>query len=416
MYAKSLVCNMSSSTYIYVEKLDNTPMELREIEFVERKGLGHPDFIADSIAEAVSLGLSKEYLRRYGIILHHNVDKVLVVGGQANPVFGGGEVIKPIYVIVSGRVTTEVEREGRTELIPVGKIILEESKNWLKKNFRYLNPEIHTIIDYKIGKGSADLKRLVESGGRYPLANDTSIGVSYAPLTKTEKLVLELERFLNSRDFKKMYPAVGEDIKIMALRRKDSLKITVAAAMISKLVRDLDEYFSIKQEVKDRIYDYVVKMCSDFNIEIDINTADKRDDPKSIYLTVTGTSAEHGDDGMTGRGNRVNGLITPMRPMSLEATAGKNPVSHVGKIYNVLAKIVANKIYEETGVCEVYVEILSQIGKPINKPLIANISIIPSNNSSFNSVKYEAENIMQEWLDNIHRITEMILNREISIF
>ncbi|HDD63800.1 MAG TPA: methionine adenosyltransferase, partial [Thermoprotei archaeon] len=81
-----------------------------------------------------------------------------------------------------------------------------------------------------------------------------------------------------------------------------------------------------------------------------------------------------------------------------------------------LAKIVANKIYEETGVCEVYVEILSQIGKPINKPLIANISIIPSNNSSFNSVKYEAENIMQEWLDNIHRITEMILNREISIF
>ncbi len=57
------------------------------------------------------------------------------------------------------------------------------------------------------------------------------------------------------------------------------------------------------------------------------------------------TSVEMGDDGATGRGNRGNCLITPMRPMSIEAIAGKNPVNHVGKIYNVIAQQVA----EETG-------------------------------------------------------------------
>ena len=64
------------------------------------------------------------------------------------------------------------------------------------------------------------------------------------------------------------------------------------------------------------------------------------DDPKAsdesgIYLTVTGLSAEQGDDGEVGRGNRVNGLITPSRAMSLEAAAGKNAVAHVGKLYNL---------------------------------------------------------------------------------
>ena len=68
------------------------------IEFVERKGLGHPDYIADASSEESSRKLSKYYLDRFGIILHHNLDKTLLVGGQANPVFGGGELLHPIYL------------------------------------------------------------------------------------------------------------------------------------------------------------------------------------------------------------------------------------------------------------------------------------------------------------------------------
>ena len=69
-----------------------------------------------------------------------------------------------------------------------------------------------------------------------------------------------------------------------------------------------------------------------------------------MYLTLLGTSAEQGDSGQVGRGNRVCGLISLNRPMSVEAAAGKNPVSHVGKIYNVLAHELAMRIYAESAV------------------------------------------------------------------
>ena len=42
---------------ITVERLTQTPIEERNIEIVERKGRGHPDYIADGISEAVSRAL-----------------------------------------------------------------------------------------------------------------------------------------------------------------------------------------------------------------------------------------------------------------------------------------------------------------------------------------------------------------------
>jgi len=400
---------------IIIEKLGNVPITERKIEFVERKGLGHPDYIADSIAEAVSLGLSKYYLNEFGRILHHNVDKVLIVGGQAAPRFKGGIMLTPIFILVAGRITTIVKTEEGLNEIPVGEIILDSSKKWISENFRFLDPYKHVIIDYRIGKGSSDLKRLVESN--IPLSNDTSLGVSYAPLSPTEKIVLNIEKYLNSKSFKEKYPVVGEDIKVMGLRHEKKLKLTIAIAMISKFIDDKDSYFNFKDEIRDKVFDYVIKNIEDIEIEsIDINTADNRSDIGSLYMVVTGTSAEHGDDGMTGRGNRVNGLITPLRPMSLEATAGKNPVSHVGKIYNVLARLCANDISKIDGVREVYVKFLSQIGKPINQPLAAYVSIITYPSVSFNNIRYESESIIEEKLENIREITDLILNRKIEIY
>ncbi|RLG78159.1 MAG: methionine adenosyltransferase, partial [Thermoprotei archaeon] len=113
-------------------------VESLKVEIAERKGVGHPDYIADGIAEAVSRGLSKYYIEKYGMILHHNVDKVLVVGGQARPVFGGGEVLHPIYIIVSGRATAFVKTASGMEFVPIGRIVLESSKKWIRDNFRFL--------------------------------------------------------------------------------------------------------------------------------------------------------------------------------------------------------------------------------------------------------------------------------------
>ena len=405
-----------TSRNILIETIRVQPVEEMIVELVERKGLGHPDYIADSAAEAASKALCQYYIKEYGMILHHNLDKVLLVGGQASPIFGGGEVIQPIYILVSGRATTEVIRNGRVEPIPVGTIVVKAVKDWIRRNFRFLDPDSHVVVDYRIGKGSVDLVEVFKARAKAPLANDTSIGVGYAPLSTLEKLVFQTERMLNSKEIKEKLPAVGEDIKVMGLRKDKSIELTIAAAMISSQLRDVDEYVNVKEEVRERILDLASKIASDYDVRVYINTADMVE-KGIVYITVTGTSAEHGDDGATGRGNRVNGLITPMRPMSLEATAGKNPINHVGKIYNVAASLIARKIYEQVkGVREVYVELLSQIGRPIDDPLVANVKILPETKELPQHIVSEIEVIVDEELKNITKITDMVLKEEVILY
>jgi S-adenosylmethionine synthetase len=401
---------------IVIEKIDKTPVAKRLVEIVERKGQGHPDYIADGISEWVSRYLSKYYLETFGVILHHNVDKTLVVGGQAAPRFGGGEVLQPIYILVSGRATYEVKTKDGVVKIPLGPLIMQAARDWIKQHFRFLDPDIHTVIDYRIGQGSADLVGIYDLGVKsIPLANDTSVGVGYAPLTPLEELVYKTERLLNSRDFKAKYPEVGEDIKVMGVRTGKDVKLTVAVAMISRLIKDKSHYLSVKEDVKRAVEDLAAKVAPEYNVDVTVNAADKPEHG-IFYLTVTGTSAEHGDDGMTGRGNRANGLITPMRSMSLEAAAGKNPVSHVGKIYNVVAQRIADKIYKQVkDVVEVYVEIVSQIGKPINEPKILNVEIIKDGELT-GEVKNEIDAIAKEELSRITHVTELILRGEVSLY
>ncbi len=391
-------------------------VESLSIEMVERKGVGHPDYIADGIAEAVSRELCRYYIKNYGVILHHNVDKVLVVGGQAKPVFGGGEVLHPIYIVVSGRATYYVRTKEGVDFVPIGTIVLKAAHEWIRANFRYLDPDRHIIVDYRIGQGSADLVGVFELGkSSIPLANDTSFGVGFAPLSTLERLVLETERMLNSPKVKSELPAVGEDVKVMGLRREKKITLTIAAAIVSRHVKDAGEYVSVKESIKERVLDLASRIAPDYDVEVYVNTADNIE--KGIYyLTVTGTSAEHGDDGATGRGNRANGLITPMRPMSLEATAGKNPVNHVGKLYNVLARIIAEKIHKEVGnVKEVYVSLLSQIGRPINDPLVADIEIVPDGKLSLDA-KNEAARIAEEELDKVTQVTNLVLEDKVMLF
>ena len=404
---------------VVVGELRRRPIEELDVEVVERKGVGHPDYIADAISEAVSRGLSKWYLEKFGVVLHHNVDKVLVVGGQSNPRFGGGEVTQPIYILVSGRATTEVNVGGSVVNVPIGPIVLESAREWLRSNFRFLDVDKHVVIDYRIGKGSVDLRGLFEVGvsGAYkaPLANDTSVGVGYAPLSKLEKIVYEVERMLNSRDFKAKYPEVGEDIKVMGVRIGRSIKLTVAAAMISLLVRDPDHYKQIKEVVKESVERLAKSIAPDYEISVFVNTGDKPEHG-IYYLTVTGTSAEAGDDGATGRGNRVNGLITPMRPMSMEAAAGKNPVSHVGKLYNVAARKMAERIYASVrGIKEVYVTMVSQIGRPITEPLIVHIDVVPEDTIS-SSARSDIEAIVDEEVEAMPKLTEEFIRGSVTLF
>jgi S-adenosylmethionine synthetase len=247
-----------------------------------------------------------------------------------------------------------------------------------------------------------------------PVSNDTSIGVGYAPLTPTENLVLGAEKLLNSPAVKKEHPEVGEDVKVMGLRQGKKVKMTVAAAMVSSKIPDASHYVSVIEDVSRKLE----KLASDIDLDVDfkLNAADN---PKhgEFYLTVTGTSAEQGDDGNTGRGNRVNGLISPMRQYSMEATAGKNPVNHTGKILNALALLTAREIVKKVPkVQESYVRVLSRIGKPIDQPLIASAAVVLEPGAKISAVSGDIMSIMNDSLEDIRRVTSLILQRKIELF
>ncbi|MEM4080485.1 MAG: methionine adenosyltransferase, partial [Metallosphaera sp.] len=249
---------------IHIDSFRTLEPDSLPVELAERKGTGHPDFIADSASEEASRKLSLYYLKNYGTVLHHNLDKTLLVGGQASPKFKGGEVIHPIYIVVAGRATTEVRSEDGVDNVPVGTIIMDSVKNWIKENFRYLDPEKHVIVDYKIGKGSADLVGIFDKGKKsVPLSNDTSFGVGFAPYSKLERLVFQTERTLNSKQIKTQIPEVGEDIKVMGLRRDKDVTLTIAMAAISPLIEDRSHYIAVKEQVKDTVLKLASEICPD---------------------------------------------------------------------------------------------------------------------------------------------------------
>ncbi len=403
---------------IVVERLDRAPVAKQQTELVERKGLGHPDYIIDSACEAASRALSRYYLEHYGMVLHHNLDKGLLVGGESSPEFGGGVVKQPINIIIAGRATLEVSSPTGIEYIPYRELIEEEVKKFIRENFRFLDPEEHVVIETKIRTGSVDLRGVVESRDNVPKANDTSYGVGYAPPTPLERIVYEAERLVNSPEFKRRIPESGEDCKVMGLRIGNRYKITVADSIISSLTPNLDHYLSVKEQIREEVSRLAERILEDGDaeVEVHVNTADVPEE-NLVYLTVTGTSAESGDDGNTGRGNRVNGLITPNRQMSLEAIAGKNARSHVGKIYNVAARMAAERLYKELGRFEeVYVRLLSQIGRPIDRPLLISIQYILSDRANERSLAYEAAEIVKDEIEKITRLQSLILEQRVGLF
>jgi S-adenosylmethionine synthetase len=355
---------------ITVRHLGKRTIDDENVEIVERKGLGHPDTLCDALAERLSQALCRFYDERFGLILHHNVDKVLLWGGVAEPNFGGGKVIKPIEIYFSGRATTSY----RGADVPVADLAAATLQEWFAGHFHALDSRRHVKLHCLVRPGSPDLVELFlrqQKAGEI-LANDTSCGVGFAPWSELERIVYCVERALNAADFKKAHPETGEDVKVMGVRRGDDIRITVACAMIGGELSGIADYFEKKEQVA-ALARKTAEEITRRTVTVDVNTADSRE-TGSVYLTVTGTSAEGGDDGEAGRGNRANGLITPFRPMTLESAAGKNPISHVGKLYNIAATLIAEDIVSEIeGVRGVHCHLVSQIGHPISQPQIADI-------------------------------------------
>ena len=232
---------MTSLSYISPSP---TPYYSQPVEIVERKGIGHPDTICDALAEELSRTLCQFYLDNFGLILHHNVDKALLWGGISQPKFGGGKIISPMEIFLAGRAT----KEHKGVIVPIEDLVEQSCTNWLKSNFHVLDPEQHIKLHSLIRPGSSDLVELYlrQEATGIALANDTSCGVGYAPLSEMENIVLQVERTLNSAETKAAHPETGEDIKVMAVRRDENIELTVSCAFVDRYIADADDYVQRK--------------------------------------------------------------------------------------------------------------------------------------------------------------------------
>jgi S-adenosylmethionine synthetase len=396
-----------SETRIVVSLPAAVHPDSREVEMVERKGRGHPDSICDALAEAFSISLTRAYHERCGAVLHHNVDKVLLVAGSSAPRLGGGEVVTPIDVYLAGRATHEVDGT----VIPVAEIAEQTSRAWLRANLHALDGQHHVRIHPVVRPGSTALSALVaREQGPSVVANDTSFAVGHAPPSRLEQVVLAVEQALTASSTIVAHPMIGEDVKVMGVRCGQQIDLTIACAIVDQHVRGLSEYADAKQVIT-RLAEHVARQAYGAHVRVAVNTADNLEAGR-LYLTVTGTSAESGDDGQTGRGNRVGGLITPCRPMTLEAAAGKNVVSHVGKSYSIVGHQIARALVARCpDIAEATCVLVSRIGWPVETPQVVELQIQTRDGIALENVREPAEAIARECLGGVIDLARLLLDR-----
>ena len=399
-----------------------------EYEVVERKGIGHPDTICDAIAEGISRNFSQYALKEWGVILRHMLDKIALQGGASRVTFGGGRMINPAKLFLNCRFTREVAGKKIPYLEIARKVIKEElskadppfdSERWLKivNNIHFSQgPGVVYKADDTVNERqfffSAPKVSFLQYHSNGLRSNDTSTAVGYAPLSTLEKVVLATEDMLNGKGFKKKHPFVGSDIKIMGVRAGRLIKLTCCVPLISVHVRSEKEYHAqllfLQEEIQRVLHDRFSK-CT---FQVSVNTRDNPD-RSDLYLTLTGSAIESGDEGVVGRGNRIRGVIPFTRRMSMEASCGKNPVYHVGKVYTALSTLIAQKIYD-TLEYENYVYISSQIGMPLVVPWCIGIDLCDARYSV--SDKHIIQRIVDEHVSSPDVVTQRIIRNEIQLY
>jgi S-adenosylmethionine synthetase len=363
------------------------------------------------VAEQICEYLCRYYLEHFGFVLHHNVDKVLLCGGRARPSFGGGEILDPIEIYIAGRAAEEYHGQR----IPVDEIAEQACRDWLRANLPSSSVEQNVTIVPNIRPGSTDLVQLFGKSTLQALSNDTSCGAGFAPLSDLENAVLEVERRLNSPETKRAHPGIGVDIKVMGVRQARHIDMTISCALVDRYVNGIDDYVRQKDIIRDLALG-AARRVTDMPIQTVVNAADDIEH-QSVFLTVTGTSAEAGDDGEAGRGNRICGLITPYRTMTIEAAVGKNPVTHVGKLYNLLASRIAETIVASVdGVTDALCVLVSQIGRPVRDPQLAELRLASADKITSHTTNQRVTDIMHAALAQVEDLRHDLIAGRVRLY
>jgi S-adenosylmethionine synthetase len=384
----------------------NKNIEKEDVEMVERKGIGHPDSLADLIAETFSNKYSRYCIKNFGVILNHWADKVLISGAKSEINFGNARILKPVNIYLFGKATNRFGKHT-INISNIFKESVEEVFTSVFKNSNMLK-HIRYIVDINDGIGMDHSKEFYNPTSinnfkgikDLQVANDSVICSGYAGLDKTEFLAIDLECFINSTYFKNKFPETGYDVKILVVKTKENFNVTICVPFIAEMTKSLSFYKERLALVKKVVLIKAKKIIKDNGIVLNINTKDK---DNGGYITAFGTALDKGDYGAVGRGNRYNGIININRETNIEAVSGKNPVHHTGKLYTIISQDIANEIYRKFRV-ENYVNIATQNGLPLTNPLYVVVKLCEN---SIN--KDEIEDIVNKKIKNIKKYTNRII-------
>lgn len=386
-----------------------------EFEIVERKGIGHPDTVADAIAERISVEYSKYCLKKFNVILHHNVDKFAILGGLIDlKGWKKAQIIKPVRALVNGRISTSFNKQK----IPVADICRDAIKKQLSISLPELDVEksldfVFNFTSYSKNPTWFNPNSLDDLPEYKNLnANDTSSVVSYWPLTDSEKLTLNLEGYFYDEKQRPRFKEFGQDIKVMIVRRKKHFDITLCVPFFIKYLNDSSSYWKLLEKLESELSSFVRKQLgdkADFNLKVNTQTPDRFSElkVKSGYFVAAGGALDYGEEGLVGRGNNRLGIIPSIRPYTMEAAYGKNPVYHVGKVIGLVSDTIAKEIANKFN-CQNEVYIISQIGDSLFRP--GNIIV----KSSKKINKKEIDSLVISILDS-HNWTKEIIEDELLI-
>lgn len=375
-------------------------------EIVERKGVGHPDSLCDEIAEKLSAAYSRYCLREFGAVAHHWFDKLVLYGGEADIDFGRGALLRPYKAILLGKAARAV---GSRE-IPILEIAREVAGKVLAERLTGFDPSRHLeIVDRLVDhqgtgnvtqryrpRSAADLIALGTTGLN---SNDCNVCVGFAPFSTLEGIVLQVERLIASSEFRKNWQDIGSDVKVVGIRLGERIDLFLSVPFLSNHVLSESAYYTRKAELAARIRSVVMEWHRGA-IDVRVNHGDQR-----CYLAVHGSAADTGDVGVVGRGNRPNGLITPMRTMSIEAVNGKNPLDHTGKIYSLVCQRAAAVLHSELNV-PVQVHLVTLKGRRLDDPTNAIIYV----HSALTTVLVErVKATIRLQIDSINAVTQQFI-------
>lgn len=351
----------------------------RPLEIVERKGIGHPDTLADALAEEISSAYSDYCLANFGVVLHHNLDKVYIGGGWFTNDFGKKEMNRPIRVVTNGRISNTMNGQS----INVEEIQRDTIIRYLDRVLPHLNTSTELVIETNSTQHTKiphwfsprDIHDIPDA--TKVLANDTSVCVAHYPPTPCESLTLALEQYFWTDSGATKVPRfeqIGQDIKVMVTKCDTMIEATICMPAISTLTPSLEDYrlLNRKVEAELNVLANEVLAGTGYSSVVKVNPS-VGTDPK-MYMLAIGSCIECGEEGIVGRGNNNQGVISVFRPHSMEAPAGKNPRYHTGRVLGFLTNKLAKAIYDKLNVkCTIIA--LTKNGHSLVPPALLNISL-----------------------------------------